>query len=427
MTTNNPFLQATLPTAVPWDSEKQRWWAETRRLGRWSYGLQRVKARSTVDRLVRIFIGVLLLLFLPVLFDLPERGLRLFTWDTLQTVLASALWFVPTIAALFVLTGFIEGWMRWGLYEQIAVRYAGPPYIPSALVVGGQRRFALLNPRLTGELRAKLISFDDHVWRTHYMSDNDQALVDLALLPDQRLMLTRGGGDLIVLDAEGAAQVTSTGMEGEHIVAVQPNRYLIAGTPFSLWFDPTTNSLQRLAAMITARPALHEGIIYVLDDEHQCVMILRGDAITTIPLAKGTWVNCLAVAPNGTLFIAEQTGSKHDRGHVLRYADGRWLPVGARFKNLVFDLVLDGEQLLVRTVQGVYCYDPRSDRWECEEVTGCDWQMAKQGKQLFLLNVNTGAIRTRLNGRWQTEPLVLPLDGNVGEQAFESKNRKPAD
>lgn len=421
MTTNNPFLQATLPTAAPWDSEKQRWWAETRRLGRWSYGLHRVKARSTVGRLVSIvsiFIGVLLLLFLPVLFDLPERALRLFTWDTLHTVLAIALWFVPTIAALFVLTGFIEGWMRWQLYEQIAVSYAGPPYIPSALVVGGRRRFALLNPRLAGELRAKLISFDGHVWQTHYTSDNDQPLVDLALLPDKRLMLTRVGGDLIVLDAEGAAQVTSMGMEGEYIVAAQPNRYLIAGTPFSLWFDPTTGGLQRLEVVITGRPALHEGIIYLLDDEHQCVMVLQGDAITTIPLAKGTLVNCLAVAPNGTLFIGEQTGSKRDCGRVLRYAGGRWLPVGAQFKNLVFDLALDGEQLLAHTVEGVYCYDPRSDSWECEEVTGFDWQLAKLGEQLFLLSANTGAILTRLNGRWQTEPLVLPLDGKTGKQAF---------
>jgi hypothetical protein len=188
-TADNPFLQAELPHALPWDSEKHRWWEQTRSIGRWGYGLHRIRARSSPERLLIAVAGILLVLLLPLLMQLPERGMGVFTGETMQVVLRSALWFVPLVAGLFVLAGFLEGWMRWGLYESIAATFAGPHYVPTALAVGGSRRVALLNPRRPNEVADLVISSDGQSWKTLYTNDREQHLIDMAVLPDGKVTL----------------------------------------------------------------------------------------------------------------------------------------------------------------------------------------------------------------------------------------------
>jgi hypothetical protein len=207
-------------------------------------------------------------------------------------------------------------------------------------------------------------------------------------------------------------------MEGAYIVAVRPDRYLIAGAPFSLWFDPATGDVQRVEVKTTVRPAIYADRIHLLNGDEFCITILEQDTSTVIPFDKGTWIDAFAVAANGTLFIAERVGSDKDRGRILGYAEGRWAPVAAPFKGPVFDLARDGEKLLAATPQGIFSYDSRSDLWAGEEVAGSEWQFSRQSDQLFLLNTNSGAILTRLNGRWQAERLVVPLEGEAGKQTL---------
>jgi hypothetical protein len=223
------------------------------------------------------------------------------------------------------------------------------------------------------------------------------------------MLIFRLGGDLFQIEPSGAVRLHPTGMEGGYIVAVEPNRYLITGAPFSLWFNSANGSFERVEVRGAVRPALHAESVYLFDSTDQHVTILNKGQITTLPVKDDAWISGLAVTADGTLFLAERTGSDKDRGRVLRHAEGTWVPLRAPFAGPVIDLSADDAQLLAITPQGVFRYDLPSDTWTREEITDPGWLFVRQSQQLCIFNTLTGAVLARRDGTWRPERFVVPL------------------
>ncbi|MCG8346544.1 MAG: hypothetical protein MI924_02030, partial [Chloroflexales bacterium] len=354
---DNPFLQRQLPSAVPWDHEKQRFWQEVRSLGRWRYALRHLGMRFTGSGFVYVLIVLLGFMLFPVVLRLVQNGPTAFDPRDLLLTLAVALWFPPLILALFALVGFVEGWMRWGFYEDIAALHAGPPYELATLVSRGKGMVALLNSRISGHVPGRVVRFDGQAWRTHYVNDSEDPLIDLFVCPDDRMLVTRVGGDLLTIDPEGGVNIHATGQEGAFIAPMGQDCCLIAGAPVSFWYTPSDDTLHQTDVKTTERPVVYEGRAYLIDTEDSCIALVDQANVTKTPFQKGSWLIGLAIASENTIFAAELTGANKDRGRVIHWAGESWTPVRAPFQGPVYDLAWEDNSLLAITKQGLYLYD----------------------------------------------------------------------
>jgi hypothetical protein len=407
---HNPFLQRDLPPPSPWTKEKQLLWQETRRLGRVGYALRYVAVRFASGDLVRLAVSLLLLSLLGLFFRVLDGGWGSIRLGDLFVLFEVAPWFPFFLLGMLVIAGFSEGWLRWGLYEGIAAVRSGASYQPSALAGYDEHLVALLQPVFDEGGPSMVLAYNGQRWQTGFVNDREEILIDVLMRPDGCVLLTRAGGDLMTINASGAVSVRSTGQEGAYLAPVGPDRCLLAGTPFSLWYELGSQDLQRVEAQTATRPVVHGERVYLVDNQQCRISILGCEAITHVPFSKGRRITALAVTPDGSLFAAERTGFDSDRGRIVRCEGEAWRPLRAPFSRPIHDLIWEDGRLLASTEQGLYRYEPDSDSWDCESEGGDELRFLRLAGRLAVFNARTGALLTRKGTRWETEPVSVPLD-----------------
>jgi hypothetical protein len=401
----NPFLQRKLPDPTPWDSEKQRLWQETRLMGRWRYTLFRVVVRFQTGDLASVLLILLVMVLLAAV--LGRSPGEAFQPRDLLLLFEMVPWFIPLVLGLVVFAGLFEGWGRWDLYELIAGIYAGPPYALERLIADEASLVALLNPRLQGGPHDRVIAFDGSNWCIRYENDDENRLIDLAIRPDGSLLLTRVGGDILLINPHGGVTRRTAAFEGAYIAALCEDWYLLAGEPTSYWYHISEQTLRECPVQTTMRPVVHQGCAYVVDSTNGTLAMINASDVRTIPLPQGATLIALAISADGTVYGAERAATGPKRERIVRLVAETWETVP--FMHAANELCWWDDILLALTEDGLYRYQVSVGSWIRERDGGYGLTFSSGSAPLMLVDRNTGQCYARCDLSWQEERVTVSL------------------
>jgi hypothetical protein len=406
----NPF-----EPAKPWTEAKHRQWAADREAGTWRYAWH-----GTLLAFRQWWAIAIILLsaafYIGSLWPTFRDGLDAEELRHLFDHGHGLLFAMGSFLLMIVLTGAGTALERWAENEQLYHFYLAPPtHVVAVAGLNTTRFYALTNTVDFAETyTAQLLSFADGVWTPIYTLRGGPRSLDLAILADGGLIITRADQTLVIVAANGVKHFATPGAAG-FAVPLDGDQFLVVGnkehSKHSARVNVLTEAVESLDLLVDIPPTVCAGRAYLCDHGRYQVAVVGGGQIDLIPHSPIWRICAMSVAPDGTIYLAVYPRSGGDA--MIWHSNGAWQQcMDLPFRNVI-NLAHDGDTLLALSEHGISRLDRTRGEW-ITEFSGAGiemfaWGIYRLDEQLVVLDVVTGSVSVRRDGVWES---ASPIPGD---------------
>jgi hypothetical protein len=402
----NPFKPAT-----PWTKERHRQWAEDRTKGKITYTWYGIRVgfhHPWVRAVFILFAGFSVFLLGSTL----SRGLSTEVISSLLSTGQMLLIMFGFLSGVFIIAHAGTALERWDTHEALFHAHENPETVLVTVTGGsGSPWFALTNTSdFADTWRCQILSFANGTWTVLHTTTGGPKGIDMVLLPDQRLAVTRTDQSLLFIEPDRVTYCATPGIAG-YALPLTTRHLLIAGvakeSTSSARIDLETGAIEPLDLLVQQRPALFQGQAYLCDHGRYQIAIVSEDTLQSIPHNHHWYPEVLTVGPANQLYTAIFLDAQKET-ELWVYNDG-WRQLPNPPSTYVFDLACDGETLLALTEHTIYRYNADDERWIAElpaDQHASIWQLRTLDQGVIAFNPLSRTIAHRVHGVWEAVTVV---------------------
>jgi hypothetical protein len=322
-------------------------------------------------------------------------------------------WIILVFVCVALLDSGGKAWERWDVYERRYAVHEDPPTLTRKVVgAGPDQLYALTStPDFADTTHCQVLAYTAGVWTVHYATHTGPDGIDLALLADGRLALSRDDYSLVLIGPGGVTTIATPQVCG-FVAPLGDNHVLIAGlykvSTASARVNLTTGVVEHLDLLVSRPPVVWKDQVYLFDQGRYHMAIVGRTSTTVIPYSPTWRPGAFTVDAHGAVYavITPRSGTQ---GAIWRYTT-HWKHYAPLPDKAVSALIHDGRSLLIATARGVYCWVWAVGKWATDGVDteGLRWRFYALTEGALLNEWFDGRLLLRRDYTWTALPSVPP-------------------